>query len=148
MKYGIIIAVLSLCVIAGCNKGTRHSVPEDLIYIDKDTVPEWTLPQEELEDTRVRLTGPGISMIYSDGGIIVEQSKEKYRSVRMVELASGHTFTMTSAGVKDDELLTVKVSINGNDTDVKSATIVHKSKAGVWIDLLTPAHEHYLLVIE
>ncbi len=148
MRYGIIIAVLTLCVIVGCNKGTHHSVPEDLIYIDKDTVPEWTLPQEELDNAGIRFVGPGISLIYANGGIIVEHSKDPFRSVKIVELASGNVVTMTSSGVKDEELLTVNVTVNGEEINVKSAKIVNRNRAGAWIDILTPAHEHYLLVIE
>lgn len=136
-----------LAVLAGCSKGTHHSVPDDLIYIDKDTVAEWQLPQAEMDDSRVRFTGPDVNIIYDDGGVIVEQSREKYRSIKMVELASGHVVILNSDGMKDDELQGARMTLDGQPVEVEHARVVHKNGAGVWIDVLTPARKRYLLVM-
>lgn len=142
-----LIAVIMLCIIVGCSHGTHHSVPEDIIYINKDTVPEWQLPPEEIADDRVRFTGHDISLIYEEGGIIVEQSKDHYRSIKYVELASGCVVTLTSYGRRDDELQLVTLTINGREIEVKSAIIVNENRAAIWIDVLTAANKHYLLVM-
>lgn len=136
-----------LVVLAGCRKSTHHSVPDDLIYIDKDTVAEWQLSQAEMDDSRVRFTGPDVNIIYDDGGVIVEQSREKYRSIKMVELASGHIVILNSDGMKDDELQGARMTLNGQPVEVEHARVVHKNGAGVWIDVLTPARKRYLLVM-